>query len=137
MLRATRLAMGLVIGVLAATPVWADLEIGWWTIDGGGGTGTAGQLHLVGTIGQPDASTLSGGGLTLTGGFWALSETAGIPCTGDLNGNGSVDLSDLATLLSNFGTLNGASASMGDTDGDGDIDLTDLSVLLANFGVVC
>ncbi|MCC6360597.1 MAG: hypothetical protein IT450_17805 [Phycisphaerales bacterium] len=59
------------------------------------------------------------------------------PCPGDLNGDGQVDLSDLATLLSNFGTPSGAGADQGDLDADGDVDLSDLAALLGNFGTIC
>ncbi|MBI5864418.1 MAG: hypothetical protein HZB38_07915 [Planctomycetes bacterium] len=52
----------------------------------------------------------------------------------DLNGNGTCDLTDLAVLLSNFGTLSDATQNMGDTDGDGDVDLSDLAALLSDFG---
>jgi len=45
-------------------------SIEWHTIDGGGGTGTGGVYALSGTLGQPDAGTLSGGNYTLQGGFW-------------------------------------------------------------------
>ncbi|HUO10441.1 MAG TPA: hypothetical protein VM008_19205 [Phycisphaerae bacterium] len=53
---------------------------------------------------------------------------------GDTNGDGVVDLSDLSTVLNNFGK-----ASLLRTDGNFDgadtIDLTDLSTVLNNFGV--
>ena len=42
----------------------------WWTVDGGGGTSTGGDLELRGTMGQPDTGTASGGSLSLLGGFW-------------------------------------------------------------------
>lgn len=58
-------------------------------------------------------------------------------CTGDLNGSDTVDLTDLAILLSNFGTAGGASLSDGDLNGDGTVDLTDLAMLLARFGSAC
>ena len=46
-------------------------DLTWNTIDGGGGTSTGGVYSLSGTIGQPDAGTLTGGGTyTLNGGFW-------------------------------------------------------------------
>lgn len=47
-------------------------DLSWNTIDGGGGTSTGGAYTLSGTIGQPDAGTLSspGGTYTLNGGFW-------------------------------------------------------------------
>jgi hypothetical protein len=59
------------------------------------------------------------------------------PCPGDVNGDRVVDLSDLATLLSHFGTPSGATLSDGDLDGDGDVELADLALLLSQFGTVC
>jgi hypothetical protein len=58
-------------------------------------------------------------------------------CLGDLNGDRTVGLADLAILLSNYGTANGASYYQGDLDFDGDVDLTDLAILLANYGTIC
>ncbi len=58
-------------------------------------------------------------------------------CPGDLDGDDDVDISDLAVLLSNFGTPGGANPSDGDLDGDTDVDLSDLAVLLGRFGVTC
>jgi hypothetical protein len=49
----------------------------------------------------------------------------------DLNCDGRIDLPDLATLLTNFGTPSGAMRD------DGDVDLSDLSQLLSNFGATC
>jgi hypothetical protein len=61
---------------LALTPLVAQAQtncsIDWFTIDGGGGTSTGGVYTVSGTIGQPDAGTMSGGNYSLTGGFWAL-----------------------------------------------------------------
>lgn len=58
-------------------------------------------------------------------------------CPADLDGDGQVGLSDLAVLLSHFGTPGGASPQDGDLDDDGDVDLSDLAALLARFGTVC
>jgi len=56
--------------VLAQSGGTYNLE--WNTIDGGGGTfSSGGDWSLGGTIGQPDAGSLSGGTFTLSGGFWA------------------------------------------------------------------
>ena len=52
---------------------------------------------------------------------------------GDFDGDGDVDLSDLAQLLANYGTTQGAEYGDGDMDGDGDVDLSDLAALLANY----
>lgn len=57
--------------------------------------------------------------------------------TSDINGDCTVDLADLAVLLSNFGTASGASKADGDLDGDMDVDLADLAVMLADFGTNC
>jgi hypothetical protein len=60
------LASALFLPVLAN----AQYAIDWFTIDGGGGTSSGGRFTLTGTIGQPDAGTLSGSNYTLQGGFW-------------------------------------------------------------------
>jgi len=56
---------------------------------------------------------------------------------GDLDGDCDVDLSDLARLLTNYGTTSGAAYDDGDLDCDGDVDLTDLAALLAVYGSTC
>jgi len=77
----------------AFTTLAADYSIDWFTIDGGGGTSTNGQYSLTGTIGQPDAGTMSGGTFTLQGGFWgvvAAVQTPGAPYLSVTNLGGSV-----------------------------------------------
>jgi hypothetical protein len=59
--------MLLVVSAFAAS----GYDLSWWTVDGGGSTSTGKSYTLNGTIGQPDAGTLSSGGVyTLTSGFW-------------------------------------------------------------------
>jgi hypothetical protein len=55
---------------LANAPAY---ELSWWTVDGGGSTGTASSLsyNLLGTIGQPDAGVMDGPHYGFVGGFWA------------------------------------------------------------------
>jgi len=60
-----------IAAVLAVPALAATLEIDWFTVDGGGGTSTGGTLALTGTVGQPDAGSLSAGSLEVRGGFWA------------------------------------------------------------------
>lgn len=118
------------------------LALDWFTIDGGGAMSSAGTTFSVyGTIGQPDVGlVMSGGNFELVGGFWSsrAAERDCGDCVGDIVIDGSVDLSDLALLLSNFGVSTGATCQDGDiVGGDGSVDLSDLALLLANFGRVC
>jgi hypothetical protein len=77
--------LAFVLGLLAlmATRSRAqNFAIDWFTIDGGGGTSTGGVYSVSGTIGQPDAGTMSGGTYSLVGGFWGIVsavQTAGAP----------------------------------------------------------
>ncbi len=54
--------------------------------------------------------------------------------SGDLDHDCDVDLTDLSTLLSNYGLTSGANYEDGDIDGDGNVDLDDLAALLSNYG---
>ena len=42
-------------------------DLSWFTIDGGGNVSTGATYSVTGTIGQPDAGTLSGGSYSLIG----------------------------------------------------------------------
>ena len=65
------LAALLLLVPLALAQSGGGYDLSWWTVDGGGYTfSTGGSYTLGGTIGQPDAGTLSGGSYTLAGGFW-------------------------------------------------------------------
>jgi hypothetical protein len=73
--KATALLATLLCGLLVAGVVWAtssaDLDLSWWTVDGGGANfSSGGDYQLAGTIGQPDAGALGGGPYTVAGGFW-------------------------------------------------------------------
>lgn len=60
-------AMALVTAL--ASPVSAA-ELTHWTLDGGGGSSTAGSYGLRGTLGQWDAGFCAAGDIRLRGGFW-------------------------------------------------------------------
>src|SRR5262245_48292509 len=84
-----------------ASTAFAQLQLSWYTIDGGGATfSTGGALQLGGTIGQPDASAtpMTGGSLQLTGGFWP---GAGGACAlpGDMNLDGQRDGLDVQSFV--------------------------------------
>ena len=122
----------------AATARAQSFDLSWHTIDGGGATfSTGGIFEIGGSIGQPDAGVLTGGVFQVSGGFWAGGAVDPCSLPGDLDNDRDVDLTDLATLLANFGTQSGGTPADGDVDGDTDVDLSDLSSLLANFGSTC
>jgi hypothetical protein len=82
-----------------------------------------GMFVLSGTVGQPDAGTLSGGAFTVLGGFWFPQVPA------DCNVDGGVDLYDYATFEAcmsgpDGGLLEPACVCF-DLDVDGDVDLQD------------
>ena len=67
-----------------------------FTIGGGGGASSADRYTLNGTIGQPDAGTLSGGSYALQGGFWpgiVAPSTTGAPTLFILSSGNNVVIS--------------------------------------------
>ena len=60
-----------VLAVCVAAPAWAQFEIPWFTIDGGGGQSASIAYQVSGTIGQSDAGLLTGGPYEIEGGFWS------------------------------------------------------------------
>lgn len=59
--------------IFAASIVNAqNYSVDWFKIAGGGGLSSGGAYSLSGTVGQPDAGTLTGGNYTLAGGFWSI-----------------------------------------------------------------
>lgn len=71
-----------VLAASAFTSPAQTYSLDWSTVDGGGGTSTGGVYAVSGTIGQPDAGSMSGGSYTLQGGFWgviAAVQTPGAP----------------------------------------------------------
>ncbi|MFQ5806597.1 MAG: hypothetical protein ACE5I3_09120, partial [Phycisphaerae bacterium] len=107
---------GLMLAALAAggMALADDFTLDWWTVDGGGEMfTTGGDFELSGTVGQPDANVvvMTGGEFELIGGFWPGVEEF---CFGDFDGDGEVGLSDLAQLLSNYGTTSGMTYEDGD-----------------------
>ncbi len=65
------LVFSFTVSGIAYAQTGGEYDLGWWTIDGGGGEVSGGGYSLNGTVGQTDAGqTLTGGGYSLTGGFW-------------------------------------------------------------------
>jgi hypothetical protein len=67
-------------------------------------------------------------------GAYEFGGTGMQPCFGDFNGDRTVDLSDLAALLANYGEWG---VCEGDLNCDGDVDLSDLAALLAVYHSTC
>ena len=65
---------------LAGMKASAQFTIDSFTIAGGGGTSIGGGYSVSGTIGQPDAGTMSGGTYSLDGGFWGAIPTFRSAC---------------------------------------------------------
>jgi hypothetical protein len=69
--------LGLLLLSFSATGLLAQstaLEVGWWTMDGGGGTSRGAGYALHATAGQPDAGTSGGGTYRLISGFHLTNE---------------------------------------------------------------
>jgi hypothetical protein len=130
------------VAALAGTAGAQTFDLDWYTIDGGGALlSSGGGFELSGTIGQPDAGSLSqsmtSGQFELVGGFWPVAGAC--ICPGDIDGDCQVALADLSQLLSSFGYCSGdvGFAPAADFDSSGCVDLADLSYLLSRFGVSC
>lgn len=71
-----------------------------------------------------------------------VSSNANVSATtlqyGDLNGTGSVDIFDVAILISNYGKTDASgdwnSARIADINGDNKVNIFDVSILLSNYG---
>ena len=50
-----------------------DLEMSWWSVDGGGGISQHVESHLIGAIGQPEHGLSTSGSRTLEAGLWATA----------------------------------------------------------------
>lgn len=90
--------------MLAGIPGWfcgisshaQQYGVDWYKVAGGGGTSSNGQYVVSGTVGQPDAGSMSGGNYSVTGGFWAVTavQTPGAPVlTVRRTGSGGVIIS--------------------------------------------
>lgn len=138
-MRVRRTIIGLgAVGVIAAVAVVVgaggdpDFDLSWHTIDGGGVMrSTGGDFELSGTIGQPDAGSMSGGDFTLTGGFWFEVIAS------DCNEDGVVNLIDYDTFQTCLTGPGGGPLPAGcdsyDFDHDGDVTLHDFATMQDMF----
>lgn len=124
--------------LLMVGQAFAQYEITWNTVDGGGMNSVGGTFALSGTIGQHDAQIppiMSGGTFELTGGFWVVSTVCS--CPGDLNGDGLRNGADIQKFTRCF-TAEGA-CFCADVDGLGGVDSADVSVFVTDLlaGAAC
>lgn len=119
------------------------LDLNWHTIDGGGGTSTAGALQLAGTIGQPDATTtvLTGGDFELRGGFWAGGGEPIQICPPDLappGGDGLVNVQDMLAVINAWGACPVppafCPADIAPPGGNGSVNVQDMLAVINAWG---
>ena len=125
------LAIAMVCSATAMLPSGEEFLMTRQTIDGGGAMfATGSQFELSGTIGQPDAGTMSGDEFTLTGGFWFPVER------GDGNEDGTIDLADFDVfnrcLLGPVAGL-GTGCNHYDSDESSHIDMRDFAAFQSSF----
>lgn len=90
-------------------PSAAAEQINWQVLSGGGGTCSAGNFRLGGTLGQLAAGKSTAGGMSLSHGFWQNFGAGACDChPGDPNNDGIVDIGDPVYLI-NFIWREGAS----------------------------
>jgi hypothetical protein len=120
------------LGVFAVVAAGGpEYELSRFTIDGGGVMrSTGGDFELSGTIGQPDAGSLTGGDVEVTGGFWFSLTPA------DCNEDGFVNSVDHAAFTQCVGGPDVA-ATAGcecfDVDASGTVDLRDFAAIQKVF----
>ena len=132
LIRQTAIGATMLAAVWGGTGPADEFDVSRFTIDGGGAMfSTGGDFEVSGTIGQPEAGTLTGGDFLVTGGFWFS-----LP-PDDCNADGTVNLYDYVdfeSCLSGPGdALRLSDCRCFDLDGDGDIDLHDVARFQAEF----
>jgi len=75
-------------------------QINWQVLSGGGGTCSAGNFRLGGTLGQLAAGKSTAGDMSLSHGFWQVFGTSDCDChPGDPNNDGIVNIGDPVFLI--------------------------------------
>jgi len=128
----TAILISAVLSLPAHGQSGGGFDLTWSTIDGGGAMNSAGgALSLSGTIGQPDASSLStpmtGGTFELTGGFWPITQVC--YCPGDMNGDGKKNGADIQQFINCV--ISGGNCSCADVDQANGITVADVPVFVS------
>lgn len=101
----------------------------------GGDSGNQGTSIAIGPDGEVVIGySISGFDGVVFADLFIATMTPGTPCVGDLNGDGSVDVSDLLTLLGAWGVCDVCGDCPADLNNDCSVDVSDLLMLLGNWG---
>ncbi len=114
--------------VSAMAPQGDPYVVSEFGINLGGGISSQGDFSMDANVGGDVKPSMSGDDFTLAGNF---SSQMLLPCPGDTNIDGSVNVTDLLSLLGAWGTNPGHAA---DINGDGSVNVTDLLTLLGAWG---
>jgi hypothetical protein len=114
----------------AITQLQEQVAFGKTSTDGIFTSATLGSTFAIAVMDNAVLNKATFGGVSVD----ANSVLVGAELLGDSNADGHVDLTDLSTVLNNFGSTTNAWTS-GNFDGASTIDLTDLSDVLNNFGL--
>src|SRR5690349_2033027 len=110
-----------------------NYDLSWNSIDGGGGTSVGGSFILEGSIGQPDAASMSGGTFSLEGGFWPGRVIPVHTCPADISNphDGMVNTDDLVYLITHWSAAGGPA----DINHDNVVNIDDLVTLITSWGM--
>lgn len=126
------------LAITQAALLAGSIEIPWRTFDGGGATGAGasvgGPYAVGGTIGQPDAGSLtlpmSGGAFEVVGGFWAAA-TPTCACPGDMNLDGDRNGADVQGFVNCF--IGAGGCHCADIEAGGGVNEDDISQFVADL----
>jgi hypothetical protein len=107
-----------------------NVDLSWSTIDGGGAASTGAAFTLTGTIGQPDAGTMTASSFELSGGFWGGGPPA---CYPDCNADSVLTVADFGCFQTKF--VSGDPYA--DCNGDGVRTVADFGCFQTKFVAGC
>ena len=120
------------VTMIVCSSAWAQFDVSWNTVNGGGATSSGAGFELYGVIAQPDAQVpplMSGGAFQVAGGFLPVTQVC--YCPGDLNADGKRDGLDIQQFVSCF--TGGGNCSCADVDLANGISLADVPVFVNNI----
>ncbi|MBX3322947.1 MAG: hypothetical protein KF757_08150 [Phycisphaeraceae bacterium] len=133
---ALALCSATVLALTATTAAAQPFLIDYASIDAGASRLTGGSFELIGSIGQPDASTaaLAGGMYTLDTGFLAVIRFEASCNPADLAvPYGTLDFFDVQLFLNFYSNGN----LLADLNGDGLLDFFDVQAFLNHYAAGC